>query len=207
MAVRPDPAPPGLAPTYAAGWYADPLRGLLLAHKERRALALTDPLGSVLAGVVRTALGSAGVVGAGIVLVPVPSARATTRERGHDPVRRMVGVAARELRRGGLEVRTSAGLLRQRRVQVDQAGLAAADRAANLSGSLGVVGREHRRLAGVRRPVLVVVCDDVLTTGSTAREAQRALEVVGIPVAAVATVAATRRRSGTRSGTRGGAPR
>ncbi|MFC6340712.1 phosphoribosyltransferase family protein, partial [Nocardioides hankookensis] len=38
------------------------------------------------------------------------------------------------------------------------------------------------------------VCDDVVTTGVTLREAQRALEAVGLEVAAAAAVAATRRR-------------
>jgi orotate phosphoribosyltransferase len=51
-----------------------------------------------------------------------------------------------------------------------------------------------RRLAGHRRRARLVVCDDVLTTGATAREAQRALESVGLEVTAIAAVAATRRR-------------
>ncbi|HEY0949869.1 MAG TPA: ComF family protein, partial [Nocardioides sp.] len=49
---------------------------------------------------------------------------------------------------------------------------------------------------GARRPrARLLVCDDVLTTGSTAREAQRALESVGLAVAGHAAIAATRRRS------------
>jgi orotate phosphoribosyltransferase len=39
----------------------------------------------------------------------------------------------------------------------------------------------------------VVVCDDVMTTGSTLREAQRALEAVGLGVLRLAAVAATAR--------------
>jgi orotate phosphoribosyltransferase len=55
--------------------------------------------------------------------------------------------------------------------------------------------RSLRRLAAVAPRARIVVCDDVLTTGVTAREAQRALEAVGLEVAAVAAVAATQRRN------------
>ena len=85
-------------------------------------------------------------------------------------------------------------LLEVRGEVLDQAGLDSGQRAANLSGSMGVRVRARRGLARVGVPVSIVVCDDVLTTGATAREAQRALEESGLRVRAVVTVAATRKR-------------
>lgn len=191
--VRPDPAPPGLAPAFAAAEYADPLRRMILRHKEERAFSLATPLGRILAAVLRLVIALL-PPGTATLLVPVPSRPGTVRARGHDPTGRIVGNAAGVLLREGHRVRV-APILRQRRPVDDQAGLDAAGRAANLRDAIAVRPGALRRLSrSTRDPVVAVVCDDVLTTGATAREAQRALTDVGLPVAAIAVVAATRRR-------------
>jgi predicted amidophosphoribosyltransferase len=50
-----------------------------------------------------------------------------------------------------------------------------------------------RRTPSTAHDGLLVVVDDVITTGATLREAQRALEDAGVRVDALAAVAATRR--------------
>jgi predicted amidophosphoribosyltransferase len=186
--VRPTPCPVGLATCFAAGEYADLLRAVVLAHKEHAVFALATPLARVLARAVEPASGPGPTI-----LVPVPSRPEVVRHRGHDPMLRIARAAARELRREGAPVGVRR-LLEVRGTVIDQAGLDSAQRAANLAGSMGVRARARAHLARVGKPVSIVVCDDVLTTGATAREAQRALENSGLRVRAVATVAATRRR-------------
>lgn len=190
-AVRwPDPVPPGLCPPHAAGDYDDLLRAGVVGLKERGLLGLARPLAEVLAVAVAAALeGTSGPV----ALVPVPSRTSSVRARGHDPTHTLVRLAARTVRRAGREVHV-VRLLRLRPGVVDQSGLDAAARAANLAGSMACDPAALRALARRAPRAHVVVCDDVLTTGSTAREAQRALEAVGLGVVGVAAVAATRRR-------------
>ncbi|TWV42583.1 ComF family protein [Streptomyces misionensis] len=168
--VRPLPEPSGLPVVYASAPYAEAVRALLLAHKERGALALTGALGAALAGAVRAGLGGPADAFGTVVLVPVPSARWAVRARGHDPVRRMALAAAGELRRTGTPARVAA-VLRQRRSVADQAGLDARRRLENLAGALKVVAGGERLLAGGA----VVLVDDLVTTGATLAEAARAL--------------------------------
>ncbi|MBV6701668.1 ComF family protein [Kitasatospora aureofaciens] len=178
------PGPTVLPWAHATALYTDPVRQLLLAHKERGALRLAGPLGEALGRAVRSALGPhAGR--APLLLVPMPSARAAVRARGHDPTLRLASAAARSLRRAGLDVR-AAPLLRHARPVADQAGLTAAERRRNLHGALTVLPRARRGLAG-RQPVLV---DDLVTTGASLVEAARALAAAGLPARAAATVAA-----------------
>ncbi|MGZ6878152.1 MAG: ComF family protein [Nocardioidaceae bacterium] len=189
----PTPTPAGLAPPMAGGAYDGVLKAMVNAHKEHAVLALAAPLGDVLAAVAGD-LAAAFAPDRPIALVPVPSRRAVVRARGHDPLLRVARRAAATLRRRGTPAAVRPLLVPAGRVR-DQAGLDAVERAANLAGSLRC--RPGLADPGDGRPALVVV-DDVLTTGSTVREAQRALECEGLLVQGIAVVAATRRRRNVR---------
>lgn len=186
-AAWPSPTPPGLALPFSAGAYDGLLKALVNAHKEHAVHALAVPLGRVLAEVIRDLVAACGPPPGPVLLVPVPSRRAVVRKRGHDPLLRVARRAAVRLRRTGVDARVRQVLVPAGRVR-DQALLDATARAENLAGSMGA----RRQRVGERPGVLLIV-DDVLTTGSTVREAQRALEATGLVVSGVATVAATRR--------------
>ncbi|MFJ1736140.1 ComF family protein [Streptomyces sp. NPDC088254] len=81
--VRPEPAPPGLPAVHAAARYADEVRAVLLAHKERGALALARPLGEALAGAVRVGLGEVGVGEVGVGEVGVGEGAPPLGHLGH----------------------------------------------------------------------------------------------------------------------------
>jgi predicted amidophosphoribosyltransferase len=123
-----------------------------------------------------------------VLLVPVPSRSAATRQRGHDPLLRIAKCAASVMR---AERPTAvAPLLVASRRLVDQAGLSGAGRAANLAGA-----HRMRRWAALAPGSVVVVVDDVVTTGASLTEAVRALRAAGVSVHGAAVVAATQRRS------------
>lgn len=176
----PTPSPAGLVPVRSGGAYDGALKALVNAHKERNRLALARPLGRVLAAV------AAEVVPTGpVLLVPVASSPAVVRRRGQDPLLRIARCAAAELRRHG-RVASVARLLYAVRRPQDQAGLDHSSRLENLRGAM--------RARPAAPSARVVVVDDVVTSGATAREAQRALEAAGVAVAGIAAVAATERR-------------
>jgi predicted amidophosphoribosyltransferase len=185
--LPPDPCPPGLAASWSCLDYEGLAKALVVGHKEHRMLALSRLLGLLLAAAVRAAAPTGPVA-----LVPVPSRPATVRARGHEPTWAISRHAAGWLRADGIDAK-AVRLLAIRGVPADQAGLNAAQRAANLTGTMWSPSRLLTRIAPGARAASVVICDDVLTTGATAAEAQRALGAVGIRAAGIATVAATRR--------------
>lgn len=193
----PTPTPDGLAPPWATAEFSGTVRDLVLALKERRCFAAADPLGRQLSLAISAVAhhhAPGARTGTGFVLVPVPSRASTVRQRGHDATYTLARRAAAELARTDGSPVTVTPLLVLRSGVTDQAELSASDRARNVTGSMFVPSERLTRLVARRGgSIAAIVCDDVLTTGSTAREAQRALESVGLPVIGIATVAATRR--------------
>lgn len=189
IACRPAPRlVPGVAdvPVVAVVDNAGPMARVVVAWKDRGRLRLTEPLGRLLA-VGCSWLPLSGRQG----LVPVPTARAQVRRRGADPVRLLAARAAGDLGAVGVEAVVLPSLQRTRATR-DQAGLGAHERRANVRGAFAAdrffVSRCVR--AGIEE---VVVVDDVLTTGASAREAVRALAVAGVRTTAVVVVAHTPR--------------
>jgi predicted amidophosphoribosyltransferase len=180
--------PDGLPPVVAAGAYADTLRKMLLAAKERHALGLLPLLGGRLAAAVARVALDSGQVSA-LVLVPVPSLPAQVAARGVDLTASLARAAAVRLRSAGLGVSVQRGLALARRPE-DQAGLDRIQRLANLAGALRAVG------APASGPVVVV--DDIVTTGATLAEAVRACRAGDGDVIGGAVVAATMRGGGAR---------
>lgn len=188
LRADPRPRPAGLAPVFAATAYAGVARTALLAYKDgdRRDLR------RVLAPLLAVAVHAADPGGRG-VLVPMPSSATARRRRGDAPVADLVRAVAQRSGRGVADV------LHPVRRLADQAGLDTASRRANLDGAYEVRG------GAIEHGDVVVLVDDVVTTGATLAEATRAVHAVGVHVVGCATVAATLRRppscrSGTRSG-------
>ena len=166
-------------PVVAYGWYTGPLRTALIRYKERGERDLAEPLAKLLEMALVRAFERAPP--AGIVLVPVPSAQAVARERGGNHVLRLARKAGRAL---DLPV---SPLLSLRWAVRDSAGLGAVQRGTNLAGAMTA----RRGPDGGRCSAVIV--DDIVTTGTTVREAARALSEAGWQVSGAAVVVATPR--------------
>jgi predicted amidophosphoribosyltransferase len=188
--------PWGFPPTVAAGAYSGPVRPAVNAFKEQGRAELARTLGTALALAVAAVVGGVSPAGGPVLLVPVPSSSAALRARGRDHVRELTECAVTELQTAGLAAGEARLLLRRGWVR-DSAGLSASARRANLAGTF--VASAARPMSGA----LLVLVDDVVTSGATLTEAAAALSAVrrpGDPPVLAAVVAATPRRpSGTTS--------
>ncbi|MEU8331374.1 ComF family protein [Micromonospora sp. NPDC048839] len=184
--VRPTPAPPGLPSCVALGPYAGPLREALLAYKDHGRHGLARPLGALLAEVVAAAVG----VARPVALVPVPDTAAAARSRYGDHLDRLARHCAARLNQSGWTARVHRPLRALPRP--DSVGLDSAERAAAAEAAF----RPHATASGGRAadaPV-VVLLDDIVTTGVTLAAAARVLSATGWVPSVAAVLAATQKR-------------
>src|SRR5262245_34660007 len=187
--VRPTPAPAGLPPCVGLAGYDGVLRDLLLAYKERGRHDAARPLGALLAAVIAVAVGAH----RWLILVPVPDTARAARLRYGDHMHRLARHAARDLAAHGLRVRVGAPLRALPRL--DSAGLDSAARARAATEAFRVLPqRAHALRRLVDAGAVVVLVDDVVTTGATLAAARAELDTVGVPVNCAAVLAATRKR-------------
>ena len=159
--------PPSFEVARSAGRYEGALRTLLHAFKYRGRRALAQPLGAWLRAAGASVLGDADVV------VPVPLHPWRRLRRGFNQADDL----AREL---GLPVWRG---LRRTRHGPPQASLPAARRAANVRSAFAV-SRPPPSLS-----LIVVLIDDVMTTGETMDECGRVLREAGVVTVRGLTVA------------------
>ncbi|MCI4676801.1 ComF family protein [Candidatus Mycolicibacterium alkanivorans] len=164
---------PGV-PVFALGRCAGPRRQAIVALKEHGRGDLVVPLARALALGVHQLL-CWGIIDTPFTIVPAPTRASAARRRGGDPVTRIATAATTNH-----PLIAVVAALRTRALVRDSVGLTSAARERNLRGRVRIARRVHG-------PVLLV--DDIVTTGATAREAVRTLRTAGTHVTAVLTLA------------------
>ncbi|PXX01486.1 ComF family protein [Mycolicibacterium moriokaense] len=180
LAVKPDQphlitprVDPGV-PVLSLGRYAGARREAIVAVKEHGRADLIAPLAVALRSGIDRLL-AWGVIDTPLTVVPAPTRRSSARRRGGDPVTRIAQAATNQ--------QTTVGVvqaLRLRGLVRDSVGLSGADRQRNIAGRVKIV-----------RPVqgAALVVDDIVTTGATASESVRVLQIAGVQVAGVLAIA------------------
>jgi ComF family protein len=188
-------APPAFVRAVSYGVYQGRMREAIHALKYDRLHLASTGLGRMLAEAIAQLAGEAP---AEMLVIPVPLHPTKYAQRGFNQSRSLAVEALKFLRRSHPEWRltlASSTLLRQRATNT-QAGLTPRQRRQNVRGAFMV--SDPARVTA--RHVLIV--DDILTTGATARAAAQALVEAGAASVWVATLARAQRTEGFRSTSR-----
>jgi ComF family protein len=179
-------APPPFERAVAHGMYRGRLKDAIHALKYDGLHPAARGLGAMLAGAMAQLAGEA----PGEMLVtPVPLHKRKQAQRGFNQARALAGEALRALRISHPEWRLTfaPGLLVRVRVTESQAGLTTRQRRLNVRAAFAALDP-----AAVKGKSILVI-DDIMTTGATARGAAEALHRVGTSAVWVATLARARR--------------
>lgn len=159
----------------SGGRYEGAVKDLILLYKYRG----FEVLARILAEFVLESLEPEEDLWSGVeAVVPVPLHRAKEKRRGFN----QAAVLARELARKR-ELKMATGRLQKTRPTAAQTSLQAGERETNLRGAFRV-----RKADGLKGKVVLLV-DDVFTTGSTIRECSRALKKAGAKEVRAVTIA------------------
>jgi len=180
--------PPPFVRAVAFGLYQDRMKAAIHALKYDRLQPAAHGLGRMLACAIAQLAAEAP---AEMLVVPVPLHRLKHAERGFNQARLLAAYALEALRKSHPEWRltlASSTLMRLRATE-NQAGLTPRQRRLNVRAAFSVsdpaaVDSKH-----------ILLIDDILTTGATARAAALALVRAGAASVWVATLARARRRS------------
>jgi ComF family protein len=190
-------APPPFVRAVAYGPYQDRMKAAIHALKYDRLHAAANGLGEMLAVAIAKLADEAP---SEMLVVPIPLHRSKYAERGFNQARSLAFHALGALRKSHPEWRltmASRTLMRLRATE-SQAGLTPRQRRLNVRGAFEV----SDPAAVTLKHVLII--DDILTTGATARAAALALSRAGAASVWVATLARANRLYGIRRGSSAG---
>lgn len=180
----------GPMPVVAAGAYEHELAAVVLAFKNHQMPALGRYLVPPLARAVLAVLDTLADQGRPVVLVPVPTRLRARTRRGYFPVGLLLsGLRRARVLPAGVEVAQLVRYRVARQFTSAQKGKGRRARGAVRGTMHAPVTPQLARLAAAGTQVLFV--DDVLTTGATLAEANRALAGSGLRVCGAAVLAAT----------------
>jgi ComF family protein len=160
--------------------YRGPVRQILNAYKDDGQRSLTPWLAPALLASINHALITCVSTHQAPTFVPVPTRKSSQRRRGFDHVESL----STAVTRSGSQCRTRR-VLRDTRGDPGSKYLSAEDRSTHVREAFSVRGT----LPALGTPVILI--DDIVTTGATAREATATLVLAGMNVVAVATIAGT----------------
>lgn len=171
------------------GSYEGELRALIQLLKFDRMVGVAGLLGSRMA---ETILQLEGVAGNEVLVVAVPLFAGRERQRGYNQSRLLSDEALARLRklRPGWKLVASHGVLKRVRQTAAQFELSKTERRRNLRGAFEVAGDVRGRE--------VLVVDDIMTSGATARECARVLKKAGASGVWIATLARAQKQEMTR---------